>query len=538
MRDLDRRTFLVRLGGLGLAGFATACASDDQTDKTGPYSKSSVLAAEPANSELADGIFSLGVASGDPTSEAIILWTRLASDPLSADGGAPKGAVEIAYDVASDEDFNDLVISDTVKTDESVGHSVHVDATGLEPDTWYYYRFRAGGQTSDTGRTRTFPASGGDSFRFVFASCQDFQWGYYGAWKRAMEQPDLDAVIFLGDYIYELNLGDASPDKTGDRVWAGPEPETVEHYRRRYAQTKGDKDLQAAHAALPWIFTFDDHEVSNNYSGDVGQEDDGVPLSASRRIAGYQAWYENTPIRLRRSVVVGSEQFVNMPLHRNLDFGDLARIHIIETRQYADVPPCRESGSLLADDGPGCDEMNQDDRTILGDEQEEWLIDSLSESTSSWNVLGNPVMLAGLNIGSKDEPEYTRDMWDGYPAARSRILDAIDKSGVSNPVAITGDWHASFVLDVKPAADEPTLMPEFVGTAISTVIFGEDYTDANPHVRYFVGEHGYCLVDVSPDEMIVEFHYIEDVWDPDSQENRTDRWKVSAGNPVPVPMEG
>jgi alkaline phosphatase D len=528
---MDRRRFL---GGLALAGVTAACAGETgaggEEDSGAP---TAVRAAEPAGPELPAGVFGLGVASGDPLPDSVMLWTRLAADPTSADGGSPSGDVEVAFDVAADESFDELVVSGLATATSALGHSVHVDVGGLTPDTWYHYRFRSGGRTSAVGRTRTFPAAGvkAEQFRFVFASCQDYQWGRYGAWGRVVEEPDLDAVVFLGDYIYELNLGDLSPDRSAGRVWAGPEPVTLQDYRRRYAQTKSDPQLQAAHEKAPWIVTWDDHEVSNNYAGDVAQADIDVPASRDRRIAAYQAWYEHTPVRIDPV----PEDFAELPIHRDLAFGDLVRLFVIETRQHADAPACRTDGSLLADEGPSCDELESEERTNLGADQERWLIDGLSSSTTTWNVLANPIMLAGLNVGSAQEPAITRDAWVGYPATRRRILEAISASDVSNPVVVTGDWHASFVLDVSVEPGGPPVLPEFVASSISTVLFTTDYRPENPHVRYFVAEHGYALVTVDPTELRCEFKYVADVWDPATPISRTDTWVLSAGDKEPRP---
>lgn len=525
--SVDRRRFLA---GLALAGVVAGCARTDEGDPAGETSGRAVPA-EPAPADLPDGVFALGVASGDPLADRVMLWTRLASDPLAADGGAPAGEVEVGWDVARDDAFADLVASGVAVAQPALGHSLHVDVAGLEPDTWYHYRFRAGDQVSPVGRTRTFPSAGAaaDRFRFVFASCQDYQWGRYGAWRRAAEQPDVDAVVFLGDYVYELNLGDLSPDRSGERVWAGPEPFTVAEYRRRYAETKADPHLAAAHAMAPWLITFDDHEVSNNYAGDVAQEDIDQPNSRDRRLAGYQAWWEHTPIRITPSPT----DFDELEVHRGFRFGDLAAMFVIETRQHADPPPCRTDGGLFSDDGPLCDEAFDEERTILGAEQEAWLLDGLAGSDASWNIIANPVMLATLDTGTPEEPSTTRDMWDGYPAARSRLVDHIVDSGVSNPVVVTGDWHASFVLEVEASPGEGVVLPEFLVSAISSIVFGTDYTAGNPHVRYFRPDNGFAVVTITTDRLECEFHHIDDVWSEDP-EVVVDTWAVESGDPRPI----
>ena len=533
---MDRRRFL---GGLAAVTVVSACSgSDDDASGDGTTSTTAgpVRAAEPAPATLPAEVFALGVASGDPLADRVILWTRLATAPaVDVPSESPDGEVEVAFDVATDEAFEDLVASDVAVARPALAHSVHVDVTGLQPDTWYFYRFRAGDQTSPVGRTRTFPAedSQPERFRFVFASCQDYQWGHYAAWGRATEQEDVDAVVFLGDYIYESTFGDLSPTRTGERVWATPEATTLEHYRTRYAQVRSDPQLRAAHHMAPWIVTFDDHEVSNNYAGDVGQADIDQPRSAERRLAGYQAWYEHMPIRLDPP-----DDFGELEVHRGFAFGSLASLFAIETRQRADVPACRTDGTLVSDDGPLCEDTEDEARTNLGEVQETWLHEALASSSTTWNILANPLMLAGLNTGTVETPSYSRDAWVGYPAARRRLLQTITDNEVSNPVAVTGDWHASFVLDVKPDDDPEaeTVLPEFLASSISTVLFADDYSKANPHMRYFVGEHGYGLVTVTPEDLRCEFHYIEDEWDPDSPLSHVDTWVVRDGEREAQPL--
>ena len=541
---MDRRTFLASIAA---ATVAVACTSEDDGDSnsakgssdgptTGADSAKAVAAATPAPApSLATGSFALGVASGDPLVDRVMLWTRLAAEPTAVGGGSPDDDVEVAYDVATDDAFSTLVASGVVTATAELAHSVHVDVTGLQPDTWYWYRFRAGDQTSPVGRTRTVPAAGStpERMRFVFASCQDYQWGHYAAWRHAAAVDDLDLVLFLGDYIYETNLGDLSPDASGARVWANASASTLADYRQRYAQTRSDQSLQAAHHAAPWVTVFDDHEVSNNYAGDVGQADVTRPASRERRLAAYQAWYEHTPTRIDPA----PSEFGDLPVHRSVAFGDLVSLFAIETRQHADPPPCRTEPApgtpplALTDDGPACEAMDDPDRTNLGTEQEAWLVDGLTSSPSTWNVIGNPILFAGLNVGTAESPEYTRDTWDGYRAVRRRVIDAVVDGKVSNPVVVTGDWHASFVLDVSAEPGGETVMPELLATSITTVNFSQDYRAANPHVRYFDGtHHGYGLVTVTPDELRCDFTYVADVWDPASPVAQVDSWRVRAGS--------
>lgn len=556
MDRIDRRAFLAALGA---ATVVVACSSDGDgdggtVDSGAPGSRnapgspnapgaSGGLAVEPASvdprPDLPEGLFSLGVASGDPLHDRVVLWTRLVADPLAASGGVETGDVELAYDVATDDSFGELVASGTVTAPAALAHSVHLDVAGLDADTWYAYRFRIGDRTSPTGRTRTLPAADAspERFRFVVASCQDFQWGHYAAWRHAADEDGLDAIFFLGDYVYEYSVGDQSPSKTGARVWANDAAVTLDDYRLRYAQVRADVSLQEAHQRVPWMITWDDHEVSNNYAGDVASHDVYESRSRDRRLAGYQAWYEHMPVRITPEPT----DFDDMSLHRSFRFGSLASAFVIETREHADPPPCRvdmpDGTPPLAytDDRPSCEERFDEGRTNLGAAQEEWLLSALRTSDTEWNILANPTMFAGMNIGTREEPAYTLDMWDGYPAVRNRVLAAIVEAEVSNPVVVTGDWHASFVLDVIPDDATDPLMTEFVVTSISSVVFPTDYREANDHIRYFQAKNGYAVFTVTAEQLVAEFRYLADVWDPMSPIETTDAFAVRSGGRVAEP---
>ena len=526
---MDRRGFLAGFA----ATTAVACTSKATSSSTTSTTAKKVTAAQPATAALPAGAFATGVASGDPLPDRVILWTRLVADPRAVGGGIPSAPVEVAFDVAEDQDFTKLVASGIATATPELGHSVHVDVTGLLPDTHYHYRFRAGGQTSPVGRTQTFPAASQspDQLKFVFASCQDIQWGRFPLWQHASEEADLNAVVFLGDYIYEMNFGDQSPEQQGERVWANKEAVTLDDYRVRYAQTNADTQLAAARAVAPWIVTFDDHEVANNYAGDVAQDDGAQPTEAAkaRRIAAYQAWYENTPIRISPGPTAATD-FGSLQVYRDFRYGKLASMFTIETRQEADPPACRTEPGLGADTGPLCDEAKDPARSILGMQQEKWLAGKLKSSSTEWNIIANPIMFTELNQGTAEAPVTERDTWSGYPASRARVIDAVQDSKVSNPVLVTGDWHASYVLDVKATPDGPTVMPELLGGSISTIITAdESHQDVNPQVRYWKGEHCYAVVTVTQAQLQCQFKYVDDIWDRNAPISQTDTFVVKNG---------
>jgi alkaline phosphatase D len=528
---MNRRDFLLSLAASGAT--IVSCSSTTPEGGSAPTTTKGVTP-EPAVAprwEAPPSVFSQGVASGDPGSDRVILWTRLAADPLASGGGLDAVDRDVAFDVALDDSFADLVVSGIATAPATLGHSVHLDVTDLEPDTEYVYRFRTGDQVSPVGRTRTLPSAESDpgEFRFAFATCQDYQWGRYGAWARAIEEPELRAVVFLGDYIYETTLGDLSPDQSASRVWAGPEPRSLDEYRRRYAQTRSDPQLQAAHAALPWIVTWDDHEVSNNYAGDVEETGLSDEATHERRLAGHQAFYEYMPIRIEPT----PSDFGALALHRSFTIGSLAEMFVIETRAFADTPPCRDTASALLDQGPGCAERDDPTRTNLGSDQETWLLDGLRSAPGQWTILANPLMFSGLNLGTPDAPEYPLDTWDGYPAVRTKVLQAMEENASSSPVVITGDWHAGFVLEAENAAGS-VVAPEFIVTSVTTVAFETDYGANNPHQRYFHGGHGYAVATVTPERFTCEFVYVDDVWDPDTAVTERDVWFVENGTPTAV----
>ena len=328
---VDRRTFLAR----GLTALAAGAAA-----RTG--AAAGAFQPEP---------FPLGVASGDPTADGVVLWTRLARDPLHG-GGMPPEDVEVTWEVARDERMQDVVQRGTAVAPAALGHSVHVEVAGLEPARWYWYRFRTGEGASPVGRTRTLPAAGADveRLRFAFASCQHYEQGYYTAYRH-MAEDDLDLVFHLGDYIYEYEGRDGRVRRhTGDEI------ELVDDYRNRYALYRSDPDLQAAHAAFPWVVTWDDHEVDNNYANDVPE--DGLPaeLFLRRRAAAYQAYYEHMPLR-RASLPEGPR----LQLYRGFDWGRLASFHVLDTRQYRTDQPCGDRRA------PACDGIHDPAATLLGE---------------------------------------------------------------------------------------------------------------------------------------------------------------------------
>ncbi|ACQ81141.1 Alkaline phosphatase [Beutenbergia cavernae DSM 12333] len=457
-----------------------------------------------------DPLFTLGVASGDPHPDGVVLWTRLAPEPLALDGlgGMPDIAVNVAWDVAEDEGFRRVVRRGVERATASWGHSVHAEVRGLRPDRVYWFRFRAGGQVSPVGRTRTAPARGarlGD-VTFAFASCQNVPDGYFTA-LRHLATEDVDFILHLGDYIYE----GSSAGSIGRPHLPAAEVFSLSDYRIRYSQYKLDVDLQAAHAAAPWIVAPDDHDVENNWAGDHSQPDSEPDQDPAvfrlRRAAAYQAYYENLPMR-RSSMPRGPE----MQVFRRLQFGDLLQLDVLDTRRFRD--------QLLTDQSQRWDPARQ----ILGAEQEAWLLAGLGAATARWKVLGNQVFMFDADHTAGEGERYGMDTWGGYAAARQRLFDGLVERDVENFLVVTGDAHRSAASDLKlDFADmsSRTVGTEFLGTSISSGKDGADMDDLgavwlaeNPFLSFHNAQRGYQVCRLGRDEMRTDYRVVPFVSEP------------------------
>jgi alkaline phosphatase D len=421
----------------------------------------------------------------------------------------PAAPVEVRWELASDERFRRVVRRGTTMAVPEWGHSVHVEVDGLPSDRWFWYRFRVGGDVSPVGRTRTLPAAGAsvDRMRFAFASCQHYETGLYTAYSH-MVREDLDLVFFLGDYIYE------GPGRDNQlRKHVGPEIMTIDHYRNRIAQYRSDPRLMAAHAAFPWVLTWDDHEVDNNYANDI--QEAGMPREEFllRRAAAYQAYYEHMPLR-RTSVPKGP----HMALYRGFEYGSLASCFVLDTRQYRTDQPCGDGTKVP------CEATMDPNATLLGKEQERWLHDGLDRSTSTWNILPQQIMMARMNQAPDGEPRYSMDQWPGYEAERQRLLQFFATRRPSNPIVLTGDIHSSWVNNLQVnSADEksPVVATEFVGTSITSGGDGTAMTERmktvmanNPFLKFYNGQRGYVSCEVTPSQMRAKYQGVDYVSKP------------------------
>lgn len=517
---LSRRAFL---GGL-LA--VAACSGGDDGDDAAPATTTTTGAdAAPATSaelppdiaavELPSDPFTLGVASGDPDSTSVVLWTRLAPDPLAPGGGMPAHAdagapaIAIAVEVATDDTFTELVQTGRFPVDTERGHSVHAVVERLEPATTYAYRFRIGAHTSPVGRTRTAPADDDTAaVSLAVASCQRYGDGHYLA-HRDMAATELDVVVWLGDYIYERDdelvrpLPDGAPDEAVD----------LDGYRARYATARLDPDLAANHAAHPWVVTWDDHEVRNNHTGDPGS----VP--EDRRAAAYQAWWEHMPVRLPPPVGA------SLAIHRALRLGANLELLVLDTRQHRSAVGC--DGGVVED---SCADLAVPERTVLGAEQEAWFAAAAAASDTRWTAVVQSVVLAPVEIlGS-----VNADAWDGYPPARQRLLEAM--APLRNPVVLTGDVHIGVVADA-PGADGATVATELVAPSVTSIPV-DAYRDGTellpalaPAVQHAADRRGWLRCDVDADAWRATFRDVADVADPASTVADGARFVIDDGTP-------
>jgi alkaline phosphatase D len=452
--------------------------------------------------------FALGVASGSPRPDGVVLWTRLAPRPLEGGGMDPQ-PVEVRWEVAEDEGFRRIVRTGKATAQPEASHSVHVEVEGLSPAREYHYRFIAGGETSAAARTRTSPAPGSDDvrLRIAIASCQQYEQGFFTA-HRHLASEGVDLVAFLGDYIYESSWGRDHVRKHG-----AAEPATLEDYRNRYALYKTDVDLQASHAAAPWIVTWDDHEVDNDYATERSEELD--PSFLKRRTAAYRAFLEHMP--LRRSVILAGG---GMRIYDRHEWGNLVRIHTLDDRQYRAWQVCpkpgRGGGNVV---GADCTERLDPNRTMLGAEQERWLDEGLARSKARWNVIAQQTLMAPATQPGDKGPMHWTDGWDGYPAARQKLLDSIAQRRPGNPVVVSGDVHATYIADLHgkaDRADSPVIAAEFCGTSITSQGPAAQRTEAlraaNPHIRFANGtKRGYIVLDFTPRRLEAKVRTVETV---------------------------
>jgi alkaline phosphatase D len=494
---------------------------------------------------LPDNPFGLGVASGSPRHDSVVLWTRL----LQPDGiclGEQVGPQAVRWELAHDERFSRIVQSGQAMALGALAHSVHVQVQGLAADRWYFYRFMVGDAVSPAGRTRTFPAPDAmvTRLRLAYASCQNWQHGYFSAYRHMLAE-NLDVVLFLGDYVYEYPITATSlrPGGASATGWSL----TLDDYRQRYALYKSDADLQAMHQACPWLVTWDDHEVQNDYAG--LQEGSGGPVQpsfAARRAAAYQAFYEHMPLRASAltQALAGLQGGAEMRIYQRVNYGRLASFYMLDSRQYRDPQVCTRQGKKGAStlDPARCEAWRDPARSLLGSVQEQWLNTELGRAGPEWNLLGQQTVFGQRDFQTPQRPGVTlwNDGWDGYSSARTRLSDALRGLAVPNPVLLGGDVHENWVgrvLEDYARPDSAAVAVEFCGTSISSNSSGNalmaERLARNPHFVYADGERkGYGVVELTPRRLTTTLRVVSDVRQPVTQIATLAAFEVQPGKPV------
>ncbi|HLU35128.1 MAG TPA: alkaline phosphatase D family protein [Thermomicrobiales bacterium] len=547
--SVNRRTFVLGAAASGTM-FTRALSAQEASPMASP------VATPDGEPGFSSDPFTLGIASGEPEPDGVVLWTRVAPEPFASDGGVPAASVEVVWEIANDEAMTDIVQQGTYATDAAWAHSVHVEVTGLEPAREYWYRFRLGDYETPVGRTKTAPAPGEmpESFRFAFASCQRWDQGLYTAFRdMAAQAPDL--IVHLGDYIYEYGISlrgglRDNPQRSieGIPISSLMEILNLDDYRQRHALYKRDPDLQEAHRVAPWIVTWDDHEVNNNFFGQIVRDSPFSKPLLERREAAYRAYWEHMP--LRESARPNGP---DMLLYRASTFGDLIRFNVLDTRQYrtAQGGTCIDSERLDYDGY--CAAALDPDRTLLGADQKQWLFDGFGETQARWNVLAQQVPFSRIDMNRDPEiavyGDREMDKWDAYAAERNEVLaamaDASRQQGFQ-PVVITGDVHSNYVWDIKEDWDAPgsetAIGTEFVGTSIAsngdtplkenggfTTVCGEH--NGNPHNHLYDNHRGYVLMDVTPDGLHSTYRVVSTVEQPDGEISTLASFMVEHGAP-------
>ncbi|MGW6565382.1 alkaline phosphatase D family protein [Streptomyces sp. NPDC054975] len=504
MTRLNRRDLLKAAGAAGALNLVWPLSA-------GLSPAQALEAAQALGADYDPAPFTLGVASGDPQPDSVVLWTRLAPEPLAAEQKLSE-IVEVEWFVSTDPQLRNIVASGSVPASATLGHSVHVPVSGLRPGIHYWYAFKALGRRSRIGRTKTAPVGSIASVRFAAANCQAFHDGFYAA-HRGIARENVDFVVHLGDYIYEHGqVGGVPADHVRDHE--GPGVFTVADYRRRHALYKGDASLREAHAAHPWFLTWDDHEVVNDYSGTGG----GAPFM-QRRAAAYQAWYENMP---HRDGGAGTRTALPDPeIHRVRRWGDLLELSVLDLRSYRSA-------------------QNLADGTILGAGQKNWLKKNIDGAPDTWHVWANSIMLSQLRGRPGGSYMFT-DQWDGFRAERKEILGHVHSTGMEDLVVITGDWHSAFVDDIRPDFDDvssPVIGTEFTAHSVTSGAYSASWNAtngpvmgaANPHLKYFEGNrYGYDVYEVTPQRFSAHMRVIGDRRDPASPVSTLTTFHVDRG---------
>ena len=483
--------------------------------------------------------FSLGVASGSPSTDGMVLWTRLMA-PASGEP-LPTVPIEVRWELARDAQFKTLVQTGTELAHPDFAHSIHVEVKGLQASSddakprHYWYRFMIGDAVSAVGRTRALPARGSQQkLTLALASCQNYEHGYFSAYRH-MSAERLDCVLFVGDYIYEYG-----PTANRTRQHNSPTVRTLDEYRARYALYKSDADLQAAHAAFAWIVTWDDHEVENDYADDRAASSRGEDF-LRKRTAAYRAYWEHMPLR-KAQLPIGP----NAQMYRRYAWGQTANLHVLDARQHRDLQVCTppdQGGSRTVFDKT-CPERLGTSSTLLGAEQEAWLAEGMRRGQAGFEIVGQQSIMAQMRMPAMRsvEPQalaegFWNDSWDGYPQARARALEVWAQK--KNVISLGGDVHATYVNNLVGNFDDPSskvLATEIVGTSISSPSWPQAATERimsyNPHINFGKSDQrGYTVLQVDGRRATAHLRVIDNARVIDSSVSTAASFTIEAGKP-------
>ena len=498
-------------------------------------------------------VFQHGVASGDPLPDSVVLWTRVTPTPDAVPGSGIGGKVIVRWEVATDERFRAVVRRGRLVTGSARDHTVKLDARGLEPERWYWYRFTALGRTSPVGRTRTAPAAGDtpENLRIGFASCANWPAGLFAAYRGLAEREDLHAIVHLGDYLYESgssNVRAHAPDR---------EIVSLSDYRARHGQYKTDPDLQAAHAVAPWILTWDDHEVTNDSWSDGAEnhQPDTEGEYAARKARAHRAYDEWMPVRMDGTARLDD----GTRLYRRLRFGTLAELSMLDLRSYRS----EQIAQMGTDTG-----VDDPERTLTGEQQMDWLLEGLQQDRARWKVVGTSVMFSPLKVAAlprdvvgaintlspllpQDGVYANPDQWDGYTADRRTVVDHLVAREVQDTVFLTGDIHSAWAIEVPtdvgayPLA--PTTAVEFVCTSVTSnnlkdalgtpsrsapnLAAEQAILAANPHIKYLnFDDHGFCVLDLTAERAQCDWFVIGSRTEKDTPITWTRSFRTPSGS--------
>jgi alkaline phosphatase D len=518
---------------------------------------------------MPNAYFAHGVASGDPRPSSVVLWTRVTPTAASKPGSGAGPEITVTWQVSTNSSFTRIVSSGRASTGPTRDHTVKVDAGGLQPATTYYYRFAYGQVRSAVGRTRTAPAAASSpaNLRFGVVSCSNLQAGWFSSYRHLADRDDLHAILHLGDYIYEYGPGEYGYGQ-GDIDIRTHEPphEILElaHYRQRHAQYKRDADLQRLHAKYAFIVTWDDHESANDaYEDGAENHTPGAEGAwSARRAASHRAYDEWMPVRMGGTTALGD----GTQLYRRLTFGDLVEVSMLDLRTYRDKQLAAQVDPAQADRA----------RSITGQAQLDFLMESLTRQVSQWKLVGNPVMIAPVTFAGVPRdlvkpvndtvgllpPEgvpYNLDQWDGYTDDRREVFEHLRDNGVTDSLFITGDIHSGWACDLP--ADKATypgsrdsVGVEFVATSVTsgnlkditgtprrtTSIAVEEILKANnPHIKYLnFDDHGFSVLDITPKRAQMDWYIIGDRAVRTTGATWTTSWATTAGSQTVRQVDG